>query len=293
MTWHAKNPHSFIGGARIAPKTLATVPVLPDGQIAAVTDQPGVNLMVRKGGVLVPAVDARAISSLSDINMAVDYATGTSPPYGTMVRNQAEYDALGITLKYPQDALDILPPILNHRAVVALAAGNHYAKDASSGRGDGAVIDTFHMPITYGPSDHYPALILSPTPAGITHGVRFVGSTTTIEAGIAGTWTTGIPGSNLFTRSSGTWVPDELKGKRLSITSGAGAGSIRVIISNTTNTLMVASNVTAGGAAVISTFSLASILVPRLSPGGTLVKTLFFDYSTGYYGATRALLQFV
>jgi hypothetical protein len=131
-----KDPRKYIlDDLELKPRTLSTVPAGVDGQIAIVTDQGPVNLMVREGGALVPAVDVsdRLDRTTSAITMQISL-TGTSPPTGTIVHSQAEYDALGYSLRYIQDAIEILPIGLAFPVLIELGDGVHLAKVGGGGR---------------------------------------------------------------------------------------------------------------------------------------------------------------
>ena len=164
-----------------------------------------------------------ATATTSWIQMAVDPTLGTSPPAGTVVRNQMEYDALGYDLLYAQDALDILPTTLRHGIVVTLRAGTHVGKPGRTGV-------TGYDPWLFTPNfqvDSAEAYWESPGD-GRALGIYFEGEgTTNIGGPIAGSWN----GYN-FTRSAGTWTVDAESGRLLLVTSGYTAGSIYPIYGN-------------------------------------------------------------
>jgi len=254
-TEHKKDVASFLGGARIKPSTLVGAPVLADGQIQPVTDQPGVNLYVRKGGVLVPAVDATTAAKFATtepIVMAVDPSTGTSPPAGTIVTNQAEYDALGYDLKYPQDALDILPPVIKARVIIHLLVGTHLAKPDSYAPGMSTML--------YVSSKFYetPDGLLDFSSPSFTKDINFVGDESTIlDVAQAGT----VSVSHKVTRTAGTWAVNEHKGMFCLFTTGVNAGAKVVIVSNTTTELITEGPALTSGACTFEIVSPAAVLI--------------------------------
>jgi hypothetical protein len=56
MGFHKDDRKQKFGDLELTPRLLGNVPAGADGQLAVVTDSPGVHLMVRKSGALVPAV---------------------------------------------------------------------------------------------------------------------------------------------------------------------------------------------------------------------------------------------
>ncbi len=201
------------------------------------------------GSVTLSELVAEAPPVLNDgpILMRVDYATGTSPPAGTVVHDQAEYDALGYDLKYPQDALDILPPITHRMVQVNLAAGLQHGKPGNAGYdpyttflnlvgGAGSPWEPMGFDLAYLDPDFnffycYYNFIL------------FQGEDDTeIEAAQAGTSAT-----KTITRTSGTWTVDEHQGKFVLVTSGPGAGLKLPIVKNSTTVLTVSGEITPTG----------------------------------------------
>jgi hypothetical protein len=218
----------------VTPRALLSVPAGSDGQLAPVTDVSGVNLMVRIGGVLVPAVDvaanaAKIDQTTSDIDMVVNSATGTSPPAGTIVRSQAEYAALGYDLKYPQDAIDILPIGLGHFIEVTLKAGNSLAKPDDTGF-TGMSQSLQAKPFIQTTLRNYSDV----NPDYVSAAIWFKGESKNILVSeIAGTFAS----TGDITAVGTSWVTDAYRGKLLLIKTGANAGSI-VPVSNNTDTVI-------------------------------------------------------
>jgi hypothetical protein len=219
----------------LAPKTLLTVPVGTDGQLAVVTDNPGVRLMVREGGVLVPAIDAATVDvtnkvdqTTTSITLNVDPVGGTTPPAGLIVHSQAEYDALGYSLLRPQDAIDILPIGIGHSIIVRMLAGNHLAKVGSSGR------PTFHYALitkAFIDTSDKTQQDISITGWLFKSMIIFKGVTKTIAYSGSGAWTgsgTGV----ISGITPGGMTPDAYIGKLLIITTGANAGTYMPIRTN-------------------------------------------------------------
>jgi len=241
-------PQTFNAGAVVTPKTLATVPVLGDGQIASVTDRGPVSLVVRKGGSLVPAL---TVETSGQINLTVDYATGASPPAGTTVTTQAEFDALGAPLKYAQEALEILPTTRGALVKVELLAGIQYAKPDIYGFG-------YTSGLYYQGQAGKAKKLVSDDPsyyAGRT--IVFWGEDAEAEADQAGT----VSVNRLVTRSTGTWTVDQHRGKTCLFTTGANAGTRGVIAANSTTALTLAGYSYTGGACTFTIVEPAATLV--------------------------------
>lgn len=217
----------------VAPKTLVGVDSLVDGQIVPVTDQPGVNLMIRKGGTLKPAVLVREASSTTSwIEMTVDPTAGTSPPAGTLVHNQAEYDALGYDLLYAQDALDILPLILRYGVIIKLKGGAHAGKYARTGGDNG-----------YDQWLYFPDFLVDTAEAyygdldGREPGIYIEGEgENDIGSPVACTWDVA---TTQIVRTAGTWTVDEHAGRLVLITSGVLAGMILPVYGNDATSLAI------------------------------------------------------
>jgi len=250
--------HIFDSGSAITPKTRATVPVLPDGQLAPVTDQPGVNLMVRKGGSLVPPMTQEYNRTDGYIYMRVS-PTGTSPADGTVVHNQDEYDALGANLRYINDVFRILPDILMAPIVVTLADGVH-TEDTTRPPPSGFSQLTIRVPqrlrFGLGPfwyGDDF-------TNLRYTAAINIEGENrTTIEASQAGTL--GGTGNFVLTRSSGSWTPNEHRGRLVLFDSGVNAGSIAPIISNTATELILSTHIYSAGSCNFTIFEPSASIV--------------------------------
>jgi hypothetical protein len=214
------------------------------------------------------------------INMVVDSSSGTSPPDGTIVTSQAEYDALGYDLKYPQDALDILPHFVNHAVKILLKSGIHLGKSGSSGWT--GVLDGFlHIPpIKPSSKKKYFAPDFS-APATYFPNILFYGEGhTTIEGSQSGTSAT-----YSITRDSGTWTTDEHKGKMVEILTGPSAGNIYVIAGNTTTELEVCGNISSTG----------SITFAIIENNTTCLSSLDGVSSSGFgiaLGATNIIFEF-
>lgn len=84
---------------------------------------------VAEGG----AVTGKMDQTTELLRMTVDPVAGVSPALGTLVHSQAEYDALGAPLLYPQDVFDILPIGLKASVFVSVEDGVCLAKPNDSG----------------------------------------------------------------------------------------------------------------------------------------------------------------
>lgn len=176
------------------------------------------------------------------ITMEVDPATGVSPPDGTLVTSQAEYDALGAPLEFIQDVFRILPSRgLDHPIKVVVASGTHLARPGTGGNiSMFADIPSYSSTEQIGGWDFVFGLPYGP-------GILFEGQKSAIESGVAGTLAT-----YSFTRSSGTWTPGALVGKQFDIVSGAGAGSSRLVVENDATTVYFSLAIFSTGAATIN-----------------------------------------
>lgn len=242
----------------VSPKALASVPAGADGQIAVVTDQAGRHLYVRESGTLVPAIEAAQTSSdvmallstQSSITMVVDYDNGESPPAGTIITSQDDYDNLGLTngLKYIQDALDMLPLYIEHQVKINLTDGTHYAKPGTGG--DFSM--TLNVPSFLSRSYKF---YFDQGPL-YTPGIWISGSVTVEEESISGTLA-----AYSFTRSTGTWTEDSLVGKRILITSGASAGTEFLICKNSATVAELCSRATSVGSCVANVIGLGAALI--------------------------------
>lgn len=259
--------------AELIPSTLGSVPAGTDGQLAVVTDQPGVNLVVRQGGTLVPAIVAGGLpKTTSWIEMTVDPVAGTSPPAGTVVTNQAEYDALGYDLLYAQDVIDILPKVMRHGVVVTLKAGAHAGNYNRTG-GD------------YGldPWLYFPDFLWDAAEAyweagdGREIGIYFEGEDrTNVGSEVECTWD--VATTDII-RDSGTWTVNEHAGRLLIVTAGSGAGTILPIYGNTTTALQISTVFGTGTyAATVQIFEPAAVV----SGMYTLLTTIPYEGKSQY-----------
>jgi hypothetical protein len=234
------------GDLEVTPRTVVGAPAGSDGQIVPVTDNPGVHLMVREGGVLVPVVEVSTPignQTLEPIIMRVDPVAGVSPAAGIKVVDQAGYDALGGDLLYAQDAIDILPDILMYNVVVTLAAGTHGVKPGSGGSfpGRDKIIAVPERIKSGMPSS---ALVLDFVNNRFWFGLHFEGEDITIiDASQSGTVSSD---GYIVTRDTGTWTAHEHRGRLIQIDSGAGAGNLMPILDNTATTLELGDASTAG-----------------------------------------------
>jgi len=221
------------------PYALGSVPASLDGQIVPVTDQPGVHLMVREGGVLKPAVEIAGIKTSTKEMMTwiVDYATGVSPPDGTVITTQAEFNALGAPLKFVQDIERVRPFFIEHGLRVKVLAGDQWAMPGGyltySGGDRHAIF--YAAPITQGrqrPANRDTQLVWVAEGAAVSNGILIYGELADVYTGIAGTWSQNADLEYTFTRSAGSWTPDELKGLFAEMQSGPKAGSRIPIVWN-------------------------------------------------------------
>jgi hypothetical protein len=209
------------------------------------------------------------ITTAEDFNMTVDYATGSSPPAGTVISTQAEFDALGAPLKYPQEAQEVMPEFQDHIVVANCLAGNQYGKPGTQ--------PTYPAMLTYQPpqtTNKNPDNDFSDFDT-FGPGLKFVGETADIETGIAGTTT-----SYIFTRAAGTWTPDAHVGQYFEVTSGPGIGSISVIESNTATVLNLTGSLAAAGSVTGKIWDNATTFLPNdgISDTWAGIYTPFFTY---------------
>lgn len=251
-----------------------------DGQLVVTTDQGKKRLWVREGGALEPAIETEyepgdvlgAISTKEDFTITVDYVNGIVPPDGTIVTNQAEYDALGGSIKYLQDAFYIIPLILDHWVTINLVAGNHYAKPGTGGTSTAALLYQQYLKRAKGSHVDSSKLVRYPC-------VMILGAVNNVYSGISGVST-----NYGFTRDSGTWTAGELVGKRLLIESGAGAGAEVLIYENDETTLKVASKLTSVGTCTVSIQENASNFIPLYDGVGS-------PLTYGFYGLHLGIAQ--
>lgn len=210
------------------PSTIAGAEVLPDGQIQPVTDWPGINLAVRDTD-LVPAVHVDTRSRTAEritMNMS---PTGQSPAAGTTVTTQAEYDALGHDLLYPDDVFAILPRVIEHAVIVGMDPGVYSGKpnNLEPTFGWAASIklpqdmQTIMGKFDFTDFDH------------INPGIYFEGSQSVEVAAQSGT----VLAGGLVEVTGAGWTPDAYQGKLIRFVTGANAGQTTSIGGNTSDTL--------------------------------------------------------
>jgi len=276
-TEHKKDVASFLGGARVKPSTLVGAPVLADGQIQPVTDQPGINLYVRKSGVLVPAVETVAPKTITTepISMVVDPVSGVSPPAGTIVTKQSEYDALGAPLRYAQDALRILPPVLGDYVKVRLVAGEHWGMAGSI-----RTLWVIGRPACVASGTTF--IAVDPVLGGVIRGsIYFYGDTSVYTAVQSGTYSA----PRTIACPTGTWSVNELQGKWVWFLTGSGAGQKLPIRNNTATSIEVATPLIAGS----GTFEIRqndSYIIPTTNGTDTILP---FQILAGPFGAGAVL----
>jgi len=197
------------------------------------------------------------LETVTPITMRVDHATGTSPPSGTKIKNQAEYDALGYDLKYRDDAWDITMGAgvaLKYPIRVLVAPGVQYAKPNNLGllAAFGANY-TGHIGIFGGVRAGAPTAFFADFtnyPWSSWGEIIFEDETPTIlESGITGTTSNNVGYVPYIDRTdAGTWTVDQHKGSFAVITSGPNAGLMVPIGWNTTTRLYVGGGFGAVGA---------------------------------------------
>ena len=197
-----------------------------------------------------------ATATTSWIQMAVDPTLGTSPPAGTVIRNQAEYDALGHDLLFAQDALDLLPPMLRHGVVVTLRAGTHAGKPGRTGT-------TGYDPWLFVPNFQVDTVeAYWEAGDGRPLGLYFEGEgATNIGAPVAGVWS-GFD----FTRDAGTWTTDAEAGRMFLVTEGFLAGSVFPIYGNSTTKIDMYFSLPSSETMTIQVFEPAAMVVPGAFP---------------------------
>lgn len=165
-----------------------------------------------------------SLHTTSDISMRFGPG-GTSPPAGTKITSQSEYNALGYDLESLQDCYRILPLVVDHEITMDAIAGRHPANG-----------DTY-----FGLSSQ---VIFPPLLSGPEGVIAVQGEATTVhDPSQAGN----VPDHNHIQRSSGTWTVNEHRDRLALITSGIGAGKVCPIVSNTADTLRVSQNLATGG----------------------------------------------
>lgn len=168
------------------------------------------------------------------IEVNLDPVSGTSPPASTVIRNQAEYDALGYNLKYLQDVPRIIPPTLTTRVLANMGPGTYlntplnpfYAPEF----GSDAQLSVNNLLL-----NHRGSLFLNSPETYFRRGIAYVGTDVTeVQPEITGNIVTN---NTLLRTDAGTWVVDEHLGRSVLVESGSSAGEKRRVESNTTNTL--------------------------------------------------------
>jgi hypothetical protein len=240
--------------AEIVPSAFGSVSAGLDGQVIPVTDKNGTHLFVRIGGSLVPATDVTKVldgDRTGFVRMTVDAATGVSPPEGTVIYSQADYDAFGAPLLYPQDAIDILPPIRNFTPVISVAGGTYLSRPPRNA-------------YDYSELFNLENRVFSGRHRGYDVDYNFSGIiyVTGLDNTLVYSTISGTASGYTITRASGTWVAGELRGKFALIISGPGAGSKFVIDNNTTNVLTIAGWPLTGGSVTFQIVVPAAIFMP-------------------------------
>jgi hypothetical protein len=177
------------------------------------------------------------ITTRGSIQMIIDPTNGQSPPSGTVVTVQPEYNALGYDLKYLQDAFDILPYFVEHNIRIMMKSGTHLAKP-NSGRWWSGVFEGFVYvpPIRASVKKAYFDYNPEP-PASFYAGIDIYGEgETEIESSQSGTI---YYNEHRITRDSGTWTVDEHKGRFVEILTGVTAGEKYIIVGNSTTELEI------------------------------------------------------
>lgn len=242
----------------VTPRALSSVPSGSEGQLAVVNDQTGLPIWARdSNGNLVEAVQpygARVLGTTKEaLQFYVDTTSGTSPPAGTVIREQAEYTALGYDFKYPDDVFDVLPDNLAHPVIITFRDGTHNPRTNNLGVPGYEVLLAIpgRLQAVSGQVNFATAPYYYP-------GLYFESENQNeLEALQAGTLS-----NRTITRSSGTWTTDQYKGKFVLINTGPGAGSLYPITSNTTTALSIPYGTSSGAV----TFSI-------VEPGAKLVST--------------------
>jgi hypothetical protein len=239
----------ILADLELTPRVTSAVPAGSDGQVAQVTDKPGINLFVRKGGVLVPAVDTQArLYNAARLDIVVDPILGVRPANGTTITTQAEYAALGADLLYVQDVFRILPPYQGYYVHVLLKSGTHLGDPASLPFTTNYVLLSVPESRGFWPQaseingDSFPP----DYDASNNRAIKFVGeSNTVLEAVQDGVY--GVSPTNTIIRDVGTWTDHEHQGKYALIKSGEGIGKKFLIDDNDTTTLYSCNSITESG----------------------------------------------
>ena len=189
-----------------------------------------------------------------DMTWTLDPVTGVSPPIGTIIETQAQFDALGAPLLYGNDVERIRPYWCNHNIIVLCAAGTiaaHGGLDFGPGYGDfilsqrGPAVNrdgVYDFTRSGGPASWwgaYPSTIV------------FAGTTVDIDASVAGTFSRDArTRQHTFTRTAGTWTAGALVGKWCEILTGPLAGTFNPIRSNDAGSFMIPGDADPGAVTV-------------------------------------------
>jgi hypothetical protein len=211
-----------------------------------------------------------------DMNWVVDYVNGVSPPDGTVITTQAEYDALGYPLKYVQDYARIVPDAIAHRIIVDCVAGNHYSRPGTEPLYGGVFLSVAHRLLAARAGN------VDSTKALRAAGVMFRGVRLYVHEDVAVTIASGATGTTV-TRSAGTWDAD-LANKTVVVTSGTGLGQRAKIVSRTDTVLTCAGKLTAGSVTV-SVYDCATKWIPS-ADGGTTFQTYALNVGTTPFSDT-------
>lgn len=247
------------GDGTVKASATDTTPGYLDAKLEA---GPGISLTKLR----VAANEAYKISSKTittePISMVVDPATGVSPPAGTQVSTQAEYDALGAPLRYAQDALRILPPVLGDYVKIRLVAGEHWAAAGSV-----RLLWAIGRPVKVADGA---LTAIDPVLGSVIRGqIHFYGDTSVYTASQSGTYSA----PRTITCPTGTWVVNELRGKYVWFLTGTGAGQRLPIRGNTATTIEMGTTIS-GGSGTFEVRQNDSWLIPTTTGSDTLGLTI-------------------
>lgn len=213
----------------------------------------------------------------------LDGVLGVSPPEGTIITSQAEFDALGAPLKYAQDVERIRPTFVNHHIRVNVAAGT-VPENPDVGP-YGSPYGTLLQGAGRWHCDKVPWLpVLGGDFYTMYPGISFKGTQTEIDASVAGTFSRDArTRRHTFARTAGTWTAGALVGATCEILSGPLAGTIQPIVSNDTTSFLTAGDADPG-AATVRIYTRAS----------TLLGGLYYGFNMSYnQGPSDATLMFL
>lgn len=186
------------------------------------------------------------IRTQESINMEVDHATGIEPPAGSIIRTQAEYDALvgSSPLKYCENVREILPEFIDHFIHADVFAGLQYAKpkDIVAGFPNAYAFLYFNNWLSSKDQTHFEFVSGEFRERAK---IRFRGAEVVLEAEQTGTINTS---TYSLQATSASWTPDEWVGKWIKVTADASAGQYTVIDSNTSDTLYFTGSLSTSGA---------------------------------------------